>query len=64
MVAAKLANMRQGERTDIEPFAKLQKVTQQKAAELLNVSERTVRAAAKVNGGCEDRKPAKGREPA
>jgi hypothetical protein len=48
MVAAKLANMDQGERTDLEPSANLQKVSQTKAAELLNVSTRTVAAAAKV----------------
>lgn len=48
MVAAKLANMAQGERTDIEPSANLQKVSQSDAAKLLNVSTRTVAAAAKV----------------
>lgn len=48
MVAAKLANMAQGERTDLQPSANLQKVSRAEAAELLNVSERTVNAAAKV----------------
>jgi ParB-like chromosome segregation protein Spo0J len=46
--AAKLANMRQGERTDREPSANLQKVSQADAARLLSVSERTVADAAKV----------------
>lgn len=48
MVAAKLANLEQG-----RPSAKAANlpdsgVTQQRAAEMLNVSERTVRAASKV----------------
>jgi N6-adenosine-specific RNA methylase IME4 len=43
MVASKIANMRQGERTDIEPSAFLPKVRQSEAAEMLNVSDRTVR---------------------
>jgi N6-adenosine-specific RNA methylase IME4 len=45
MVAAKLANMRQGERTDLEPSANLRKVDQASAAALLNVSERSVTSA-------------------
>lgn len=49
MVAARLANMRQGERTDIQPSANLQKVSQKNAADLLNVSERTVADATKVH---------------
>ena len=48
MAAANLANMRQGERTDVEPSANLQKVSQETAAELLQVSPRSVAAAAKV----------------
>ncbi len=48
MVAAKLANMGQGERTDLQLSANLQKVSRAEAAELLSVSERTVNAAAKV----------------
>ena len=48
MVAAKLANMRQGERVDLEPSANLQKVSQSGAADLLNVSTRAVASAAKV----------------
>ena len=48
MVAAKLANMGQGHRTDIEPSANLQNVSQSHAAELLNVSTRTVATASKV----------------
>jgi urease accessory protein UreF len=48
MVAAKIATMRQGERTDVEPSANLQKVSQGQAAKLLNVSTRSVTAAHKV----------------
>jgi hypothetical protein len=48
MLASRLANMRQGERTDKEPSAKLRKVSQSKAAEQLKVSERTVQQANKV----------------
>jgi hypothetical protein len=48
MIAAQLANMRQGERTDREPSATLPKVSQADAAEQLNVSTRSVTAAAKV----------------
>ena len=50
MVAPSIANMRQGERTDVdvEPSAMLQKVSQSDAAGLLNVSERTVQKAASV----------------
>jgi hypothetical protein len=47
MVAATLANMRQGERTDL-PSANLQKVDRASAAEMLGVSERSVASAAKV----------------
>ena len=47
MVAAKLANMRQGERTD--PDAQIcASVTQDTAAEMLNVSRRTVQNAKRV----------------
>jgi len=48
MVAAKVANMSQGERTDIEPSANLQKVSQSQAADLLNVSPRSVATAKTV----------------
>lgn len=48
MVAAKLANMQQGQRTDIQPSANLQNVSQSDAAEMLNVSTRTVAAASKI----------------
>ena len=37
MVAAKLANMKSGTRTDIEPTANLQEVSRAEAAEMLNV---------------------------
>lgn len=47
-VAANLASMRQGERTDIEPSANLQKVAQGIAAQRLNVSTRLVADAVKV----------------
>jgi hypothetical protein len=48
MVAVKLATMRQGERTDLKPSAKLQKVAQSNAAALFNISIRTVASAARV----------------
>lgn len=52
MVAADLATMRQGERTDradsSEPSANLPKVSQSDAAEMLHVSTRSVTAATKV----------------
>jgi N6-adenosine-specific RNA methylase IME4 len=48
VVARRIANMRQGERTDIEHSANLQKVSVAQAAELLNVSERSVHSAGKV----------------
>ena len=48
MVAAKLANMRQGERTDLKPPANLRKVSQSDAAKLLNVSDRSVSSAKAV----------------
>ncbi len=48
MVAANLATMRQGERTDVEPSAKLQKVAQGEAAKRLSVSPRSVADAVKV----------------
>jgi len=49
MVAARLANSRQGERTDLsEPSANLRKVSQVEAAELVKVSPRSVTSAKKV----------------
>lgn len=48
MVAAKLANMRQGERTDLQPSENSPKVSQAKAAELLNISDFSLKAAKKV----------------
>lgn len=53
LVAARLANMRQGERTDREPSANLQedeapKISQAEAADLLNVSARSVSSAKQV----------------
>lgn len=42
-VAAKLATMRQGERTDLQPSANFPKVSQSQAAEMLNVSDRSLR---------------------
>lgn len=52
MVAARLATMRQGERTDLsnnrKPSANLPKVEQAAAAETLKVSERTLRSAKQV----------------
>lgn len=43
LVASRIANMRQGTRTDLELPANLPKVSQPEAAQLLNVSERTLR---------------------
>lgn len=42
MVAARIANMRQGERTDIEPSALMPKVSVGQAAKSMQVGERTV----------------------
>ena len=47
-VAGRVANMTQGARTDLEPSANLQKVSQAEAAEMFNVSTRSVASAAKV----------------
>lgn len=51
MVAAKLATMRQGERTDLqpEPSANLPKVDQPTAARALSISERALRSARAVH---------------
>lgn len=49
MVAANLANMRQGKRTDLQPSANLPEVSQPEAAALLNVSERTLRTAKSIH---------------
>jgi N6-adenosine-specific RNA methylase IME4/ParB-like chromosome segregation protein Spo0J len=48
LIASRLANMRQGERTDLQPSANLRKVSQAEAAKRLNVSERSVTSAALV----------------
>ena len=48
LIALRLANMRQGERTDLQPSANLRKVSQAEAAERLSVSERSVTFAALV----------------
>jgi hypothetical protein len=48
LVAADVATMRQGERTDLEPSANLQKVSQAKASELFNISARSVSDAKRV----------------
>lgn len=42
VIANELANMAQGERTDIEPSALLQKVSQSDAADMMGVSSRTL----------------------
>jgi N6-adenosine-specific RNA methylase IME4 len=44
-VASKLATMKQGARTDLEPSANLRKVDQATAATMLNVSERSIQSA-------------------
>jgi len=48
VVARRLATVRQGARTDLEPRANLPEVTQEQAAELLNVGLRTVKTAGRV----------------
>lgn len=48
LVAADVATMRQGERTDLEPSANLHKVSQAKASELFNISARSVSDAKRV----------------
>lgn len=53
MVAAEIANMNQGERTDLEPSANLQKVSVADAAKMLNVSDRSVATAKKVKDDAE-----------
>lgn len=58
LVAAKLSNMRQGERTDLEPSANLQKVSQTEAAALLNVSPRTVATVKAIERDAPDLLPA------
>ena len=51
-MASRLANMRQGERTDIEPSANLPNViSQAEAAKMLNVSERMVRTVKAIERG-------------
>jgi ParB-like chromosome segregation protein Spo0J len=52
VVGARLANMRQGERTDLSPSAKLRKVSQTQAARLLNVSERTLQSSTTAYPNC------------
>jgi|DEB0MinimDraft_10_1074344.scaffolds.fasta_scaffold109128_2 ParB-like chromosome segregation protein Spo0J len=48
MVAASVANMKQGSRTDVKPSANLQEVSRSEAAQMLSVSERSVNTAKKV----------------
>lgn len=48
MVAAAIANMRQGARNDVEPSANLRKVDQPAAAKMLNISERSLQSAKAV----------------
>ena len=48
VIASEIANMRQGERTDLQPSANLPKVSQAEAAQIVGVSERLVRDAVKV----------------
>lgn len=49
MVAAKLAKMPQGARTDLELRANLHEVSAERAGQMLNVSERTVKTARQVH---------------
>lgn len=58
VIAARLSNMRQGERTDLEPSANLQKVSQTEAAALLNVSPRTVASVKAIEREAPDLLPA------
>lgn len=51
MVAGKLANMRQGSRTDLEHSANLHEVSSAEDAKKLNVSERSVKSAKVVQNG-------------
>lgn len=48
MMASKVANMRSGARTDLQPKANLPEVSNTQAAKLLNVSERSVKTAKQV----------------
>lgn len=48
MVAAKIANMRQGARTDLEPRLNLAEVAKDEAARILNISRASVTSAKKV----------------
>ena len=48
MVAARLSDMRQGERTDLQPCANLRKVSQGQGAQLLQVGKRSVNHASRV----------------
>ena len=57
VVGEKIANMRQGERTDIEPIADLQKVSLDNAAELVNISKRTISNVRKVKQESPDLMP-------
>jgi hypothetical protein len=47
-IAAEMANMESGTRTDLEPSAKLRQVSQREAAKIMNVSRRSVQEAAKL----------------
>ena len=47
-IAADIANMRQGERTDLEPCSNSGKVTQSEAAKTMRVSRNSVQAAVKI----------------
>jgi ParB-like chromosome segregation protein Spo0J len=53
-IAAKMANMNQGERTDLEPSANLQKVSVAEAAKKFNVSARSVETAKVVLASGDD----------
>jgi hypothetical protein len=48
IVGAEVATMRQGRRTDRQPSANLPEVSQAKASQLLNISERSIRDAKRV----------------
>lgn len=48
MVAARIANMRQGERTDLEPSEIFPKVSQKDAAKMFGISDKLLRGAKKI----------------
>jgi len=54
VVGSRIANMRQGERTDVKPFVNLQKVSQAEAAGMTNVSPSMVASVVKIERDAPD----------